>query len=266
MVEGDGSITVTGAGTVSNPFVVSGGGVLQVTDTATVDLILTGNGSVASPYQLSANALVALDELTDVDVAAATNGQVLAKQADGQWRGIAAPTAAPGILSVTGGIEGDGSAGSPLSIKLPANSGLVEDGTGLRVDGGGPWTAYTPNLTATVANPNIGNGTITGRYRQSGKTVHFVIDILIGSTTTRGSGFWQVSLPVAPRTGSSHVAHGHLGAVGVGDYSGNSLFQSQTISRLYFAYTSVDVALSHGWPTSLAAGSRIGLAGTYEID
>lgn len=267
VVTGSGGITVTGSGTPSNPFVVSGGGVLTVADTSTVDLTLSGAGSPGSPYLLTATALVSLDELTDVDVAAATTGQVIAKQANGTWIGVPAPTAPPGAITVSGGIEGDGSAGAPLSIKLPAGSGLIEDSTGLRLEGGGAWTAYAPTLTGTVSNPSIGNGSIIGRYRTSGKTVDFRIEILVGSTTTRGSGFWGVTLPVAPRSdGTMQAASAHMGAVGTGDFSGVVVFSSQTISRLHFAYTSNDVAVSHGWPVSLGAGSRIIISGTYEID
>lgn len=60
-----------------------------------------------------------------------------------------------------------------------------------------PWTTYTPSWTASSVNPSIGNGTISGKYLQAGKFVVAAVDITMGSTTTYGTGSWQVSLPVA---------------------------------------------------------------------
>lgn len=68
------------------------------------------------------------------------------------------------------------------------------------------WTNYSPSWIATTTNPAIGNGTISGRYMQIGKTVHCYVRITAGSTTTFGSGDWRVSLPVA--ASSSNVAIG----------------------------------------------------------
>lgn len=66
---------------------------------------------------------------------------------------------------------------------------------------GDPWTSYTPTWTAATTNPAIGNGTITAAYRRIGKTVHFRIQITMGSTTTYGAGAWFLTLPVAPVAG-----------------------------------------------------------------
>lgn len=55
----------------------------------------------------------------------------------------------------------------------------------------GAWTAYTPTLT----NFTLGNGTMSARYVQIGKTVHFSITITFGSTSTFGTG-WAVTTPV----------------------------------------------------------------------
>lgn len=62
----------------------------------------------------------------------------------------------------------------------------------------GPWTAYTPVITGSGSNPNIGStGTITGRYVQIGKTVHFEAQITVGgSGISAGSGNYSITLPV----------------------------------------------------------------------
>lgn len=60
------------------------------------------------------------------------------------------------------------------------------------------WTSYVPTWTGTTTNPVIGNGTITGAYRRIGKTIEFRISVTAGSTTTFGTGVFQLTLPVAP--------------------------------------------------------------------
>ena len=58
------------------------------------------------------------------------------------------------------------------------------------------WTTYTPTWTAATTNPTLGNGTLTGAYKQIGKTVFVRVKLSWGSTTTGGSGDWRFSLPV----------------------------------------------------------------------
>lgn len=54
---------------------------------------------------------------------------------------------------------------------------------------------YTPAWTADTTNPAIGNGTLAGVYTLTGKMVDAWIYLLIGSTTTLGTGNWHFSLP-----------------------------------------------------------------------
>ena len=58
------------------------------------------------------------------------------------------------------------------------------------------WTSYTPSWTSSGTAPSLGNGTITGRYKQIGKTVFVFVKLNIGSTSTMGTGDWRFSLPV----------------------------------------------------------------------
>lgn len=57
------------------------------------------------------------------------------------------------------------------------------------------WTAYVPVWTAVSVNPAKGNGTLTGKYRQVGKSVDALIILTCGTTTTFGTGEWRFSLP-----------------------------------------------------------------------
>jgi hypothetical protein len=59
----------------------------------------------------------------------------------------------------------------------------------------GAWTSYTPSWTAASSNPAIGNGSLQGWYKLVGKTCFVRGNIVMGSTTTFGSGEWYVSMP-----------------------------------------------------------------------
>jgi hypothetical protein len=54
---------------------------------------------------------------------------------------------------------------------------------------------YTPTWSANVTNPVIGNGTLNGYYKLSGSMCFADINLLIGSTTTTGSGTYTFQLP-----------------------------------------------------------------------
>jgi hypothetical protein len=274
VVEGSGSVVVTGGGSEANPFVVNGP-VLNIVDTATVNLTKTGAGTAASPWSLSADATVTLDALTDVSTAGATTGQVLSKKADGTWGPAAAPTAAPGLISTGNSVHGDGSAGSPLDVTLATNSGLEIISTGLRLRGvsqDGAFTSYTPVLSATggVA-PVIGNGSITGRYRKVGREVHFHVGITWGSTTQMGIGYFRVSLPVAAvDIGIYQLIHAHMAQVGTGNFVGQGYILAEDVDkvgRIYFhlsGTTARAYPLGNSTPGNLPAGSIVTLQGTYE--
>lgn len=270
IIKGSGGVTVTGAGSVANPYTISSTLNLSVSDTSTIDLTVTGDGSVGTPYLLSAVANVELDELTDVDVAAATTGQVLAKQASGQWIGVAPTTAATGAINLagSGGLQGDGSAGNPLSIKLAPSSGLTLTASGIAASGGGAWTTYNPatKLLGSTTNPSLGNGSWASAYSQVGKTVSIRYWIITGSTTTRGVGSWSIPLPVPPLASVQQVLTAHLGLPGIGDYSGDATVNGTTgnINRIFINTSTAAQSISHSVPASLPSGSFLNITGTYE--
>lgn len=63
-------------------------------------------------------------------------------------------------------------------------------------------SAYTPTLSATVANPTLGTGGVAaGRFLQLGKLVFVEFDIKFGTSgNAAGNGIYRVSLPVPGRT------------------------------------------------------------------
>lgn len=75
----------------------------------------------------------------------------------------------------------------------------------------GAWTTYTPAWTTTGTSPSIGNGTLTGRYKElDGTTLAVSINLLFGTTTSKGTGNWNFGLPAGFTTAGSHqVMYGH---------------------------------------------------------
>lgn len=131
LVQGGAGITVEGAGTENNPYVISGtggggggGGFLTVVDTQTVDLSLLGSGSEEDPYRLSGNATLELDDLTNVTAADPVDGNVLAWNGT-TWQPVPPVTAEVGAIAVGSGLLGDGSSGDPIRLDPSAIAGFV---------------------------------------------------------------------------------------------------------------------------------------------
>ncbi|MFE9845764.1 hypothetical protein [Streptomyces goshikiensis] len=62
---------------------------------------------------------------------------------------------------------------------------------------GGVWTSYTPVWTATTTDPSKGAGTIAGKWIDYGQGTHVMIQVVLGSGFSMGSGIWRWSLPSA---------------------------------------------------------------------
>ena len=68
---------------------------------------------------------------------------------------------------------------------------------------GDDWTSDTSwGWHGAVSDPAIGNGTKAGRYKTIGKTTYFALSITMGSTTTFGSGLWDVGIPGGGTSGA----------------------------------------------------------------
>lgn len=124
------------------------------------------------------------------------------------------------------------------------------------------WLAYTPTFNYTIGT----GGTLTGRYIQIGKLVHFWARAVLGTGFTIGAGP-ALSIPVARRSGGpdlsftslitdagsgNHLAAGFLGSAGT------------SASTWITGTNGVFAAVSPTFPFAWAAGDEIAVHGTYE--
>lgn len=126
-----------------------------------------------------------------------------------------------------------------------------------------PQGSYTPAWTATTADPDIDDGTLTGRYTQTGKWVDFCITLIAGAGTTFGTGDWRFSLPVPALdvTVGRVLAHAYVESAGSGFVCQASAIDAETLQVLDAA---TDLPLEPAVPIAWAAGDTLTIAGRYE--
>lgn len=84
------------------------------------------------------------------------------------------------------------------SVNAPSFTGSIQATGSLNFNGSElstAWTSYTPAWTAATSDPVLNNGTITGAYKVIGKTCFVRGRLVMGSTTTFGTGAWYFQLP-----------------------------------------------------------------------
>ena len=117
-------------------------------------------------------------------------------------QGPTGPTGPAGLDSTAIGATGPTGPTGP-SVTGPTGPGSVVPGpTGATGATGSfavnPWTTYTPLFLGSVTNPNVGNGTLSGRYMTIGATIFGEIRIIAGTSGfSRGSGIYRVGLPTS---------------------------------------------------------------------
>jgi len=127
----------------------------------------------------------------------------------------------------------------------------------------GAWQSYTVSWTAATTNPSIGNGTLTGRYVQIGKTVICSISLTMGSTTTYGSGNWSFSLPYAVKNSYSLGQWASYGAGAVYNTGHSILYPNTGVVSSFIRDSGVSY-LNATTPHTWASGSELHFFATYE--
>jgi hypothetical protein len=116
-----------------------------------------------------------------------------------------------------------------------------------------PWTTYTPSWTASVTNPNIGNGNISGRYVTIGATVIGEIRVLMGTSGfSRGTGTYFLSLPT-PAVFENYQPVGNVVIRDEGPgvtYFGTAMFNQNNANRIEMWIHSQNAAFDEGAPAA----------------
>lgn len=133
------------------------------------------------------------------DLLGGTTGQVLSKASntnmDFTWVTSDDANAIQNtIVDAKGDLIAASAADTPARLAVGANDLLLTaasgEATGLKYTGG--WTSFTP----TYSGFTVGNATVSAKYNQIGKTVHYTGRITLGSTSSVGGSF-VVALPIA---------------------------------------------------------------------
>lgn len=126
-------------------------------------------------------------------------------------------------------------------------------------------TAYTPSWTSSGTAPAIVNGTLTGLYQVVGDLVYVAINLVAGSSTTYGTGFYNFSLPVAPRAGFRMVLNGVLTDVGTQSYDVNAVINGSSSFEEILAASNAAGPTNWGAtnPFTLGSSDRITISGVY---
>lgn len=232
-------------------------------DTAAVQTDLTAHTSDASDaHDASAISFAPTGTIAATDVQAAI--AEVASEAGGfvavEEEGAEVVAAATRFDFVGAGVTATDAGSGQATITIPGSS-LP-----------GAWTSYTPTWTGSTTNPTIGNGTLAGAYIEIGKTVHFRINLTVGSTTSVGSGTWRFSFPVTPHVDVAGFALGGYGedaaVIGYVISAGLRVAGASTFSLLMHVPTSSSMGasniVSHNLPHAWGNGDFLRFSGTYE--
>lgn len=132
----------------------------------------------------------------------------------------------------------------------------------------GAWTNYTPTWTAATTNPTLGNGTLIGRYMKVGLTCTAQINLVMGSTTTYGSGNYSWALPFASaNSGCTYIGNAHL-LSGSTRWAGQFVISpASSVASPFFPANSTTTTVAFmqaSSPVALASGYQLRITVTYE--
>lgn len=138
---------------------------------------------------------------------------------------------------------------------------------------------YVPTWGSTGTAPAIGNGTLAGTFRLSGKVVTFDLIWQAGSSTTFGTNSYTFTFPVTASsyyisgtgpTNRSFNASGYMEDNGVAGYIATCGLTNSTIGATKFTVryqnTTTSGAVGATAPWSMGNTDYLQLAGTYRID
>jgi hypothetical protein len=121
--------------------------------------------------------------------------------------------------------------------------------------------SYTPVWSASGTQPVLGNGSIFGFYDRNGSDIHAYGILIMGSTTTYGSGTYRFSLPFT-NAGGTRMGTGVITDSGVSYYTGIVLVD---LGAQYVEMTigGTGAQVRQGVPVTFTAGDVIRWDITY---
>lgn len=129
-------------------------------------------------------------------------------------------------------------------------------------------TAFSPSWTTTGTAPALGNGTLTGRAKLTGKMCDATWKLTPGTTTTYGTGNWMFSLPYTASANGEWIGRAFAGdlSVGAAGYSQGTAYvaASATTVSPYFGNSGGAAAASATIPQTWANGDRLWVTLRYE--
>jgi len=132
---------------------------------------------------------------------------------------------------------------------------------------GGAWQTWTP----TFANFTKGSATITAKYIQLGKTVHFRLAVVLAADSSMGTSP-TFTLPVTSVSyGTSGVSPIGVGTIldnGTATYRMNVIWSSTTVCSITIYNVAstypIDAAITATVPMTWTTGDEFTATGTYE--
>jgi hypothetical protein len=125
------------------------------------------------------------------------------------------------------------------------------------------WTPWTPTFT----NVTVGNGTLVAAYMKIGRTVHYRLRLVLGSTSSVGTDP-QFALPFAIFSGFSIidvVGEGSLADSGTANWRAQVWLDASGRGRVvYYSAAATAVQVSPTVPFTWTTGDAIVVTGTYE--
>lgn len=118
-------------------------------------------------------------------------------------------------------------------------------------------TTFTPTWTGASSNPAIGDGTLTGYYLKRGREVWASVRVVMGSTTTYGTGQWYFALPAIPSTGVAQQGSARALDAGTNIRIGVCETLTDGTARAQVMFDSDTAAADSGKPFTWASGDEL---------
>jgi len=124
------------------------------------------------------------------------------------------------------------------------------------------WITWSPTLTALT----LGSGSVSAKYKQNGKTVHYRFKFTYGAGSAVGSSP-KFTLPAAPHADYANMPLGDIDLTDAGTANRRGmarLVSGSTVEVVSYGTTGIATTTTSTVPHTWASGDTISVVGTYE--